>query len=60
MRGEINREATVERALERLRGIQLHRVQIGNKRLRGLTKMTPEQLGLFEALEVKKPVADGL
>jgi len=51
---------SVERALEKLRGIQLHRVQIGKKRLRGLTKMTPEQLGLFEALEAKKPAADAL
>ena len=51
---------SVERALERLRGIQLHQVKIGARRLRGLTKITPEQLGLFEALEVKKPTANAV
>jgi transposase len=48
---------SVERALERLRGIQLHRVKIGAQWLRGLTTITPEQLGLFEALEVKRPTS---
>ena len=37
--------------------IQLHQVRIGARRLRALTKITPEQLGLFEALEVRKPAA---
>ena len=45
---------SVERAIDKLRGIQLHQVQIGAKRLRGLTKTSAEQLGLFEALGVKK------
>lgn len=52
--------SSVERALHKLRGIQLHRVQIGTKRLRGLTKITPEQLQLFETFEAKRPAADAL
>ena len=51
---------SVERALQRLRGIQLHQVRIGARRLRGLTKVTAEQLGLFEALEARKPAADAV
>ena len=51
---------SVERALEKLRGIQLHQVEIGHKRWRGLTKMTPEQLKLFETLEVKAPSAEAM
>ena len=49
---------SVERALARLRGIQLHQVRLGARTLRGLTKMSPEQLQLFETLEVSKPTAD--
>ena len=55
-----NSSFSVERALERLRGIQLHQVNIGARRLRGLTQITPEQLGLFEALEVKTPTANAV
>ena len=55
-----NSSFSVERALERLRGIQLHQVNIGARRLRGLTQITPEQLGLFEALEVTKPTANSV
>jgi hypothetical protein len=41
----------VEGAPKRLRGIKLLQVNIGARRLRGLTKMTLGQLGLLEALE---------
>lgn len=44
------------RALERLRQIQRHRVQLGTgKRLCGISTITPEQKQLFEALEVPAP-----
>ncbi|MCB1739993.1 MAG: hypothetical protein KDK91_06470 [Gammaproteobacteria bacterium] len=51
---------SVERMLNRLRAIQLHQVQFGERSWRGLTKMTTEQLKLFETLEVTKPTADAL
>ena len=51
---------SVERALDRLRGIQLHQVTVGHRPLRGLTKMTAEQLTLFDHLGVSKPVADAV
>ena len=42
-------------ALEILRRIQQHRVQIGNQHLLGVGKISPQQLQLFEALTVKAP-----
>lgn len=47
--------ATPGKALEILRRIQSHRVTIGAKACTGLSKTTPEQLGLFEALKLPKP-----
>jgi len=51
---------SVERALEKLKAIQLHRVRFGHRTYRGLTRMSAEQLELFELLEVKRPDADTL
>jgi hypothetical protein len=51
---------SVERAIDKLRAIQLHQVKLGHRTLRGLTKMTAEQLTLFEHLELEKPAADAL
>jgi transposase len=51
---------SVERVINRLRAIQLHQVSFGERAYRGLTKMTPEQLKLFETLEVPKPTVDAL
>lgn len=42
-------------ALELLRRIQQHRATIGERSYTGLSKTTPEQLGLFEALELRAP-----
>jgi len=42
-------------ALERLRRIQAHRATIGDRAFTGLSKTTPEQLDLFDALNVKRP-----
>jgi len=42
--------------LELLRGLQKHRVQIGEQHLTGLGKTSPQQLGLFAALGIKQPV----
>jgi len=41
--------------LELLRRLQSHRVQIGNQRLTGIGKTTPEQLNLFTALGIRQP-----
>jgi transposase len=43
------------KALETLRRIQSHRATIGDKAYTGLSKATPEQLGLFDALSLKPP-----
>ncbi len=43
------------RGLEVLRRIQSHRATIGDKAYNGLSKTTPEQLSLFEALKLKTP-----
>ncbi|WP_022950134.1 IS1634 family transposase [Methylohalobius crimeensis] len=51
---------SVERALEKLRAIQLHQVQIGYRTFRGLTQMTAEQLDLFKTMEVSQPKIDAL
>jgi hypothetical protein len=42
-------------ALERLRRIQAHKATIGDRAFTGLSKTTPEQLDLFDALNVKRP-----
>ncbi|HET8899321.1 MAG TPA: hypothetical protein VFN09_11170 [Rhodanobacteraceae bacterium] len=42
-------------ALEVLRRLQKHQVQIGKQHLTGLGKLNPQQLQLFEALAVKTP-----
>lgn len=55
-----NSPFSVERALEKLRAIQLHRVRVERRRLRGLTKMSAEQLDLLRALQVPKPAADAV
>ena len=46
---------SVERVLEGLRRIQLHQVTVDERRLRGLTAMSPEQLQIFDQLEVPRP-----
>jgi len=51
---------SVERVINRLRAIQLHQVSFGERSFRGLTQMTPEQLKLFETLEVTQPTTDAL
>jgi transposase len=43
-------------ALELLRRLQKHRVQIGAQRLTGVGKTTPPQMELFAALGIKQPV----
>lgn len=47
--------ASPNQALAVLRRIQSHRATIGDKAYHGLSKTTPEQLSLFEALKLKKP-----
>ena len=42
-------------ALEILRRIQQHHVAIGDHAYRGVSKTTPEQLALFDALTLPKP-----
>lgn len=42
--------------LELLRRLQQHRVQLGHQRLSGIGKTSPQQLELFEALGIAKPV----
>ena len=51
---------SVERVLNTLRSIQLHRVKLDGRSLRGLTAMSPEQLVLFDNLEVSRPVERAL
>lgn len=41
--------------LELLRRLQKHRVQLGEQRLTGIGKTTPQQLELFAALAIKHP-----
>jgi len=48
-------KASPGKTLEILRRIQRHRATIGNKSFSGLSKTTPEQLELFEALKLPKP-----
>jgi len=48
-------DTSVERALDQLKSIQLHRVRIGAQELTGLTTLTQPQLSLFANLEVSRP-----
>lgn len=47
--------ASPSKALEVLRRIQSHRATIGTQAYTGLSKTTPEQLSLFDALKLPKP-----
>jgi len=51
---------SVERVLNTLRSIQLHQVKLDGRSLRGLTALSPEQLALFENLEVPRPAEQAL
>jgi hypothetical protein len=42
-------------ALELLRRIQQHQTTIGDRSYSGLSKATPEQFSLFEALNLRSP-----
>ena len=47
-----------ERALESLRKIQRHRIQLnGNQPVEGISTITTEQANVFQALGVRKPAA---
>jgi hypothetical protein len=46
-----------QRALELLRQIQRHRVDIGDQRFDGLTRIAPDQRDLFEQLKLPRPAA---
>jgi len=50
-----NAPLSVERALQSLKRIQLHRVALDERHLSGITKLTPEQRELFDQLEVATP-----
>lgn len=47
--------ASPKTALERLRRIQQHRATIGDHAYTGMSKTTPEQLALFDALKLPTP-----
>lgn len=47
--------ASPTKALEQLRRIQQHRATIGDQTYTGISRTTPEQLSLFEALKLPKP-----
>ncbi len=47
--------ASPTKALEQLRRIQQHRATIGDQAYTGISRTTPEQLSLFEALKLPKP-----
>lgn len=49
--------ASPKSALEHLRRLQQHRVQIGTQHLTGIGKATETQLELFEAIGIQKPTA---
>ncbi len=51
---------SVERAMESLRRIQRHRVSIDERRLSGVTTLSPEQRELFQHLGVKQPIESRL
>ena len=48
-------DASPGKALEILRRIQTHTASIGKKTFAGISKIAPEQLSLFEALNLAKP-----
>ncbi len=48
-------ERSPKTTLEILRRIQQHRATIGEHAYTGISKTTPEQLNLFEALKLPKP-----
>lgn len=52
--------ASPNKALEQLRRLQQHRATIGDQAYTGLSKTTPEQLRLFEALKLPKPARSTL
>ena len=53
-----NTTLSPERALESLRRIQRHRIQLnGNQPVEGISTITAEQTTVFQALGVRKPIA---
>jgi len=53
-----NNTLSPERALESLRRIQRHRIQLnGDQPVEGISTITDEQAKLFQALGTKKPTA---
>ena len=53
-----NNTLSPERALESLRRIQRHRIQLGgNQPVEGISTITTEQANVFQALGVSKPIA---
>ncbi|MFW9612177.1 MAG: IS1634 family transposase [Fluviibacter sp.] len=53
-----NNTLSPERALESLRRIQRHRIQLdGNQPVEGISTITTEQASVFHALGVRKPIA---
>ena len=53
-----NNTLSPERALESLRRIQRHRIQLdGNQPVEGISTITAEQANVFQALGVRKPIA---
>ena len=53
-----NTTLSPERALESLRRIQRHRIQLnGNQPVEGISTITAEQTSVFQALGVRKPIA---
>ena len=53
-----NTTLSPERALESLRQIQRHRIQLnGNQPVEGISTITAEQTSVFQALGVRKPIA---
>ncbi len=60
LRGRLRQHGSLlspQRALELLRQIQRHRIEIGDKRVDGLTRLAPEQRDLFERLKLPIPTA---
>lgn len=50
-----NQTVSPERALQTLRRIQHHRVQLDDRQHTGITTITPEQSDLLDSLKVQKP-----
>lgn len=51
---------SVERALDQLRGIQLHTITLGQRTFNGLTRLSASHQQLFKALEVEPPSTSAL